>query len=120
MDVLDDHDVGPACAELAQQSSGDVGRSGVVGEQLPELAAGVLGDVHQRAQRARREQRVAGAPEHARRRALLGCERAHERRLSDTRLAADEQHPARVARAGGVQGAAQDPERICALEQRRC
>jgi hypothetical protein len=63
-----------------------------------ELAAGPLGDGDERPERARREERFAGAPEDPRRSAVLFAEPPHERRLADARLAADQQDmPTRAA-----------------------
>jgi transposase-like protein len=60
-------------------------------DDQPELAAGSLGDVEQRPERARGEERVASAPEDPRRSAALFAEPPDQRRLADACLAANQQ-----------------------------
>ncbi len=62
-----------------------------------ELAAGHAGDVEKGAQRARGEQRVAGAPEETPL-VLRGAEPANERGLADPGLPPDEDEPAEAGR----------------------
>jgi hypothetical protein len=63
-----------------------------------QLAPGGLGNLDQRPERARREERVASAPEDPRRPAALLAEPPQEDRLADPGLAADQQHlPTRAA-----------------------
>jgi len=64
-----------------------------------QAAAGLTGDVAQRAERARRDQRVAGAPQH--RAVVQGLgERADQRGLADPRLAQHERDPTGRERLG--------------------
>jgi hypothetical protein len=60
-------------------------------ERGEERAARVARDVAQRAHRARRDQRVAGAPQDARARQRR-ADLADQRRLADARLACDHHH----------------------------
>jgi hypothetical protein len=81
-------------------------------DQLGELSARRLGDVEQRAERSRRAQRLAGAPQHAHAGGV--AEAPEQRRLADARLAGDEHEPARAAREQAVE----ERERLVALQQR--
>ena len=84
--------------ELAQQHRRHLVRSCVARGDVREVATGVLGHVEQRAQGARREQRVARAPQDPRRSPVLVGEPARERRLAGPGLPGDEhQAPARGA-----------------------
>jgi hypothetical protein len=118
VEVLEDDDRGLARAELPEHSSRHVVRAGIAGEQPSELSVDIFGDIQQRAEWARCEEGVAGSPQHTRRGALLGRERLCERGLADARFPADEDQPAAVARAGGLQRVAQSRERIGPLKQR--
>jgi hypothetical protein len=60
-------------------------------DRLGERAARLVGDVAQRPHRPRRDQRVAGAPQHA----VPVGERGHQRRLSDPGLAGHDDHAPR-------------------------
>jgi hypothetical protein len=72
----------------AEQRAG----SGPLADHGAELAAQFVRDVHERAERARGEERVARAPQDpARTRAF--AERPHQRRLADPGLAGDEHQP---------------------------
>jgi hypothetical protein len=92
-------------AQLAQQRGDELRRPGAGGRRREQLAARGVGHVLQRAERARRVQRVAGAPQHA---PPLG-ERAHQRGLADAGLTADQHEPA--GRAG------EDFEKRLALQE---
>ena len=82
--VLDDQHGG--AGERVQRRAQHVLARAVAVERLQHRAAEGPGDVAQRAERARRDQRVARAPEHAPLVQRLG-DRGHERRLADPRLA---------------------------------
>jgi hypothetical protein len=87
--VLDDEDGAGPVAQLLQQGGGHRRGARAVGDDLLQHAPGRVGDVEQRSERARRLQRVAGAPQ----RAPVLRELAHERGLADARLAADQHEP---------------------------
>src|SRR5687767_6918055 len=57
-------------------------------EQRKQLALSLMGYVVERAERARRKQRIARAPQNARLRLMRFDELLHKRRLADSRLAA--------------------------------
>jgi len=92
--------------------------------QLQQRAADGPGHVPERTHRTGRDERVAGAPQHAPRSAA-GAHRGHERRLADPRLAGDDDDPTRRRRLveRGLQGrpfivtlkqlhGARDPRRV--------
>ena len=94
--VLEDEHGRRAARELAQQGGRDLVRVRPTRGHACQLAAGVLGDVEQRTQGARREQRVARPPQDPRRLPVAVREAAHERRLPGAGLAGHEHHaPAR-------------------------
>ena len=87
-------------AQRRQQRDQRLARARAALQHGRQLAAGVRGHVVQRAERARRVERLARAREHAD--AVESCrELAHERRLADARFTGD-QHDATVA--GGRDG----------------
>jgi hypothetical protein len=90
--VEDDHRRRPP-AELARERSCNLVGLRAAGHQLLELAARGLGDLEEGAERPGREERVAVAPENARRTVLVAAEAAQQRRLADPRLTADEHEP---------------------------
>ncbi len=99
--VLEHEDRGRAAPQLVEQGGRDLVGPRGARRDLGELAPDLLGDVEQRAERARREQRVARPPQDARRAPMLVGEEAHERRLAGARLARDErQAPARAVAHG--------------------
>jgi hypothetical protein len=99
VEVLEHEDRRRAVGELAQQRGRDLVRRRGAGRDLREVAADLLGDVEQRAERARREERVARAPQDPRRGALPVGEQADERRLARARLAGHQrQAPVRRGR----------------------
>ena len=81
-----------------------------------ELAAGLLGDIEERPQRPRREQRVTAAPQHARRTARLRAECTNSRRLAHPGLPGDEHEPA-APRGGLSQRVAQVAENRIPLQE---
>src|SRR6185436_11539760 len=86
-------------------------------DDLGQVPSRGVRDVHERPERARREQRVADAPLDVRATGALVAEPPQERCLADTRLTADEhQAPAR-ARPDRVQGVAEHGQLALALEQ---
>ena len=104
--------------ELVADRGGDLMRlHATAADELLELAAHGLGDLEQRAERPRREQSVARAPEHAGGRLVLVAELPHEGGLADARLAADEDEPAAAAGTDRCEDLAQRGELRRALEQ---
>jgi hypothetical protein len=98
MQVLEHEHRRRAAGELARQRRRDLVRALLAGDDVREVAPGVLGDVEQRAQGARREQRVARAPQDPRGSPMVVGEAAHQRRLAGAGLAGHERHaPARGA-----------------------
>ena len=87
--------------ELGHQGGGDVMRLRAAVELGLELSAGGAGDVEQRAQGARGEQRIARGPEHAHGAAHRAAELAQQRRLADPSLAAHE-HDGAMRAAGDL------------------
>ena len=109
--------VGPV--QILQDDDGARPRAGLAGdhrhhlvrlrarvEEVAQLTAGLVGDVDERAERAGREQRVAGAPENP---VALGGEAAQQGRLAAAGLAAQEDEHA-PAPARGVARLAQGRE----------
>src|SRR4029450_3715570 len=74
-----------------------------------------MGDVEQRAERARRAQGLAGAPEHADAGGV--AEAPKQRGLADARLAGDEDEPPRGPGADAGEQAVEERERLVALQQ---
>jgi hypothetical protein len=93
-----------------------VGR-GAFGYDVGELAAGHLGDVHQRAERRQREQAVALAPQDPSGPGVAGAEAAQEHRLADAGLARQEHEPAALA-GRRLERGVERVERARPLEQR--
>ena len=91
VDILEHEDGRLSRGELPADRRGDLMRPHLAAtDQRFELPADDLGDLEQRSQRARREERVARAPEDAGGLLLVLTEPADERRLADARLARDE------------------------------
>ena len=120
MEVLEDEDGWAPPGQLADERAGDLVRPGLARDELLELAAGHLGDVEERAERARREQALARTPEDARRVAAPIAERAQQDRLAGARLAPDEDHRPRPGREHRVEGVGQSRQLIGPLEQHLC
>jgi hypothetical protein len=92
-----EHARDPRAQLLGQRRHHRVGHRATRHDRL-QLAAGRLGDLQERPERARREERVAGAPEDPPRLAAPLAEPPQEGRLADPGLAADQQHlPTRAA-----------------------
>ena len=85
-------------------------------DERRQLAADLVGDVEQRAERARREERVARAPEQA---SLVAAERAQQRGLADACLAADEHELAAGSFADAGEARAEERQLARALEKHR-
>jgi hypothetical protein len=117
MQVLEHEDGRRAAHELAQQRRRHLVRPRAALRDVREIATGVLGDVEQRAQGARREQRVAGAPEDPCRSPMLVGEPARKRRLPGTRLARDEHEMPAGGRADFLQHRLQRVELRRALQE---
>ena len=117
VEVLEHENGGASAGQLADERAGDLVRPSVARDELLELAARQFGYVEQGAQRARREQRRAGAPEDPRRVAPLIAELPNQSGLADARLAPDEDH--RPGPTGGdrVERVSQGRQLIGALEQ---
>jgi hypothetical protein len=107
--VLDDEDRRGPARELAQQRIGHLVRPGVARRGLRQVAAGLLGHVEQRTQRARREERIARSPQDPRRLAVLVGEASGQRGLAGPRLARDEHEPPARGSADAVE---HRPERL--------
>ena len=91
--VIEDENRRRVPAQLADQRSRDLVRLHVHVDGLVELASGLRRDVDERAQRPRREERVACAPQHPPRCGLTVTEGAQERGLAHPGLAADQHEP---------------------------
>jgi hypothetical protein len=116
VEVLEHDDVRRPAAQLARQRGDELARRGALRDQRSELAADVVGDVDERAERARGEQRVARSPQHPTSASAV-AERPHERRLADSRLAGDEDEPPAALRTHRRQVAVECLELRAALEQ---
>ena len=94
MQVLEHEHRRRSAPQLADEGAHDVVGLGAGGHDFRELAAGELGDVEQRPQRTRREQRLAGTPEKPRPVAVLFAEPPQERGLSYSGLTGNQHEPA--------------------------
>jgi len=122
--VLEDEHGRGRRPQLAGQRRHHRMRHRAPGHDRLQLAAGPLGDLQQRAEGARREQRIAGAPQDPRRLAALVAEPPHERGLADPCLAAHQQQLPASAALDGLQPVGQgrqlggpleqEPRRACA------
>jgi hypothetical protein len=103
--------------ELAEERVGELVGAGAPAQRVRQLAADAAGDLDERAQRPRRLERDAAAPEHPRR---IGADRdaPQQRRLADSGLAAHEHEPAGPARGVRERGFERVDE-VRALEQLR-
>ena len=117
VDVLDHEERRPLRCELAEERVGELVGSGVPAQRVGQLAADAAGDLDERAQRPRRLERDAAAPEDAGRMRADG-HAAQERGLPDPRLAAHEHEPARAVRGVRERGF-QRVDEMRALEQLR-
>ena len=103
--------------ELAQQCRRHLVRSRAARGDLGEVATCVFGHVEQRTQGARREQRVARAPQDPRRSPVLVGEPPGERRLARAGLAGDEHEPPLRGGAHGVERRFERGELTRSLQQ---
>ena len=117
--VLEHEDGRSVRLQFARQRRHDLVRLHSARHDLLELAAACLGDAEQRAERARREERVAAAPEDPRRAAALFAELSQERGLADPCLAADEHDVPARAPLDGPQRIVERRKLAGALEQLR-
>ena len=85
-------------------------------DQRRELAAGLVGDVDERAERTGREQRLAGATEDVDVQPV--AEGADQRGLADARLTGDQNQPAAPGGRDGVQFGFERGKLLGALQQR--
>ncbi len=88
VDVLDDPHRPRHARQLRSDSLEQLGTESCT-QRLPERRRRLIGEVANRAERARHDEVVAPAPDDARSPRALG-ERANERRLADPRLACDQ------------------------------
>ena len=116
VEVLEDDDVRRPRAQRSRQRPDEGAGSGPLGHRRAELAAHLVGDVHEGAERARGEERVARAPQDS---ALTrsSAERPHERRLADPRLTGDQHEPSAALFADRDAVAVEGVELGGALEQ---
>ena len=115
--VLDDEHGRARAGELADERRGHLVRPSLARHELLELAAGDLGEVEERAERARGEQALAGSAQDPRRRGQALAERLQEDRLAGSGLAADEHEPAGLAGDHRVERLGQCGQLPAALEQ---
>ena len=123
--VLHDDDVPPGAGAGRPELVEERGEHGLAarplvrrgGQPRRERAAGLPGDVVQRAECPWGQQRVAHADEHAGVGAVTADERPHERGLADAGLTRDEHGPTRVRAVGQV--AVERVEQLPALQQPR-
>ena len=92
-------------------------RPGAAAAELLQSAARGLGDVEQRPERTRREQRVTRPRQDARRPVAILAEPPHKCRLTDPCLAGDEDQPPPRGRADSVQRLAEHRQLTRPLEQ---
>ena len=92
-----------ARARSSRASAATTSCGGTARARAPRARRRALGDGEERAERTRREERIAGAPEHPRRCAALLAEAPHEGGLADARLAADQHDAAPRAAPDGLQ-----------------
>ena len=93
VDVVEHEDRRGPHPQLTGERSRDLVRPRPRGDDLRQFATGRLGDVEERAERTRREQRVAGPPQHSRHAGALIAEAMKKRRLADPGLPSDEDNP---------------------------
>ena len=91
VDVLEDRDGGPLPERLEQEREDPIARAGIA-EQRRERRPELRRHVDERPERARGAHGVAAADEHPRGARHVLAEAAHQRRLADARLPADEHH----------------------------
>ena len=106
-----------AFAELTSQRRDDLMRNRAARDTLLEVAADILGDREQRAEWARREEGIAGAPQDSRRRTGLLAEPPQKHCLPHPGLAADHRDAPSRAAFDGPQGFPERRELRGALEQ---
>ena len=94
----------------------DLGRRGPACDDASELPADLLGDLEQRAERARGEERIAAAA-HNRHAAAAAAEGVEKRRLADSGFAGDEHDRTVTGRAHGPKGFLQHRQLGRPLEQ---
>src|ERR1043165_7223404 len=90
VDVLEDDDSRGVWRERSHERADELVELLSRRQRVPEVAVEAVGDIEQRAERPRGEERVAVAEQERGPPALLGGETVEQRRLSDTRLAADD------------------------------
>jgi hypothetical protein len=112
VDILQHGDGGPGGAQFRQERGERLMRPGTAPDQRPEFARHLLGDIEERPERPRREQRITSPPQNPGRLTALTEDRgepAQDRRLADTRLPAQQHQPApasRRARSRALSGSA--------------
>jgi hypothetical protein len=114
--VVQDDDHAPVRLSRTDHRRGDLVRLGAGRHEVPQLAAGLLGDVDEGAQRAGRVQRVAGAPPDLGDRLAGGAEMPQQRRLAGAGVTREQNEPA-PALPGRRQRLVQRGELVCTFEQ---
>ena len=121
MQVLEHQHRRSECPQLSREGRHDLVWQHPTLHDLLQLAAGVLGDCKQRAERTRSEQRIASTPEHPDRSVALLGEAPQKRGLPCARLAAHEHDAAPGAVPDGLQALVKRRELALALQQHgRC
>jgi hypothetical protein len=115
VDVLEHEDGRSAYAKLLDQRGDDLIRHRAALQQSGELAFRLLRDLEQWAQRTGREQRLAGAPEQAGRRAV--AELTDQRRLADARFTPHEHDASSRRRLDGLEQVAEQRQLVGSLQQ---
>ena len=94
VEVLQHQQRGRWRSELSGQGQGHLVRVGALCQREPELAPSTLRDSEQRPEGTRREERVAGTPQHPLRPGYFVTERTQEGSLAHSRFTADQDHAA--------------------------
>src|SRR5215472_304207 len=92
--ILDHQDGGTALPQFEEQCRGNFKGLVAVRDALRQRSTRYLGQVVQRSERTRREERLASGPEEARRISGTLAELAQQSRLADARFTLDQGHPA--------------------------
>ena len=107
MHVLEDENRRRARSELIPQRRDHLTRPALGDHQRLKLSADALGDVKQGAERPRRKQRVARAPQHTRPARAFIAEPPHERRLAHPGVTPNQHQPSRRTHADRAQRSVQ-------------
>ena len=118
VDVVEDEDGSWPTRELVRERRRDLVRLSAFPQQLLQRTIGPLGRCEERPERPRREERIAGSPQHPGRILSLD-ERPEEARLADAGLAGDEQQLPGAAAANSRERLLEELELGAALDERR-